>query len=81
MLIAAGAAVFDALRHGVILHPCLLYTSIALADMDVEILLLLERGDFPVALHQHCNGRRLDAPNHQLLVICLLYTSIGYEEA
>ena len=43
--------------------------QIALADMDVEILLLLERGDFPVALHQHCKGRRLDAPNHQLLVI------------
>ena len=43
--------------------------QIALADVDVEILLLLERGDFPVALHQHCKGRRLDAPNHQLLVI------------
>ena len=43
--------------------------QIALADVDVEILLLLERGDFPVALHQHCKGRRLDAPDHQLLVI------------
>ena len=44
-------------------------SQIALADMDVEILLLLERGDFPVALHQHCKGRRLDAPDHQFLVI------------
>ena len=43
--------------------------QIALADMDVEILLLLECGDFPVTLHQHCKGRRLDAPDHQLLVI------------
>ena len=43
--------------------------QITLADMDVEILLLLERGDFPVTLHQHCKGRRLDAPDHQLLVI------------
>ena len=43
--------------------------QIALADVDVEILLLLERGDFPVALHQHCKGRRLNAPDHQLLVI------------
>ena len=43
--------------------------QIAFADVDVEILLLLERGDFPVALHQHCKGRRLDAPDHQLLVI------------
>ena len=43
--------------------------QIALADVDVEILFLLERGDFPVALHQHCKGRRLDAPDHQLLVI------------
>ena len=44
-------------------------SQIALADVDVEILLLLERGDFSVALHQHCKGRRLDAPDHQLLVI------------
>ena len=43
--------------------------QIALADVDVEILLLLECGDFPVALHQHCKGRRLNAPDHQLLVI------------
>ena len=43
--------------------------QIALADVDVEILLLLERGDFPVTLHQHCKGRRLDAPDHQLLMI------------
>ena len=43
--------------------------QIALADVDVEILLLMERGDFPVTLHQHCKGRRLDAPDHQLLVI------------
>ena len=43
--------------------------QIALADVDVEILLLLERGDFPVTLHQHCKGRRLDAPDHQFLVI------------
>ena len=43
--------------------------QIALADVDVEILLLLECGDFPVTLHQHCKGRRLDAPDHQLLVI------------
>ena len=43
--------------------------QIALADVDVEILLLLEGGDFPVTLHQHCKGRRLDAPDHQLLVI------------
>ena len=43
--------------------------QIALADVDVEILFLLERGDFPVTLHQHCKGRRLDAPDHQLLVI------------
>ena len=43
--------------------------QIALADVDVEILLLLERGDFPVTLHQHCKSRRLDAPDHQLLVI------------
>ena len=43
--------------------------QIALADVDVEILLLLERRDFPVTLHQHCKGRRLDAPDHQLLVI------------
>ena len=43
--------------------------QITLADMDVEILLLLECGDFPVTLHQHCKGRRLDAPDHQLLVI------------
>ena len=43
--------------------------QIALADVDVEILLLLERGDFTVTLHQHCKGRRLDAPDHQLLVI------------
>ena len=43
--------------------------QIAFADVDVEILLLLERGDFPVALHQHCKGRRLDAPNYQLPVI------------
>ena len=44
-------------------------SQIALADMDVEILLLLERGDFSVALYQHCKGRRLDTPNYQLLVI------------
>ena len=43
--------------------------QIALADVDVEILLLLECGDFSVALHQHCKGWRLDAPDHQLLVI------------
>ena len=43
--------------------------QIALADVDVEILFLLERGNFPVTLHQHCKGRRLDAPDHQLLVI------------
>ena len=43
--------------------------QIALADVDVEILLLLEHGDFPVTLHQHCKSRRLDAPDHQLLVI------------
>ena len=43
--------------------------QIALADVDVEILFLLEGGDFPVTLHQHCKGRRLDAPDHQLLVI------------
>ena len=43
--------------------------QIALADVDVEILLLLECGDFPVALHQHCKGRRLNAPDHQLLVV------------
>ena len=43
--------------------------QIALADVDVEILLLLERGDFTVALHQHCKGRRLDAPDYQLFVI------------
>ena len=43
--------------------------QIALADVDVEILFLLERGDFAVTLHQHCKGRRLDAPDHQLLVI------------
>ena len=43
--------------------------QIALADMDVEILLLLKCGDFPVTLHQHCKGRRLDAPDYQLLVI------------
>ena len=44
-------------------------SQIALADVDVEILLLLERGDFPVTLYQHCKGRRLDAPDHQLFVI------------
>ena len=43
--------------------------QIALADVDVEILLLLERGDFPVTLHQHCKGWRLDATDHQLFVI------------
>ena len=43
--------------------------QIALADVNVEIFLLLERGDFPVALHQHCKSRRLNAPDHQLLVI------------
>ena len=43
--------------------------QIALADVDVEILFLLERGDFTVALHQHCKGRRLDAPDYQLFVI------------
>ena len=43
--------------------------QIALADVDVEILFLLERGDFPVTLHQHCKGRRLDAPDYQLFVI------------
>ena len=43
--------------------------QIALADVDVEILFLLERGDFPVTLHQHCKSRRLDAPDHQLLAI------------
>ena len=44
-------------------------SQIALADVNVEILFLLERGDFTVALHQHCKGRRLDAPDHQFLVI------------
>jgi len=44
-------------------------SQIALADVNVEILFLLERGDFAVALHQHCKGRRLDAPDHQLFVI------------
>ena len=43
--------------------------QIVLADVDVEILLLMERGDFPVTLHQHCKGRGLDTPDHQLLVI------------
>ena len=43
--------------------------QIVLADMDIEILFLLERGDFTVTLHQHCKGRRLDAPDHQFLVI------------
>ena len=43
--------------------------QIALTDVDVEILFLLERGDFPVTLHQHCKGRRLDAPDYQLFVI------------
>ena len=44
-------------------------SQIALADVNVEILFLLERGDFTVALHQHCKGRRLDAPDHQFFVI------------
>ena len=43
--------------------------QIAFADVDVEILFLLKRGDFSVALHQHCKSRRLDATDHQLLVI------------
>ena len=43
--------------------------QIALTNVDIEILLLLECGDFPVTPHQHCKGRRLDAPDHQLLVI------------
>ena len=44
-------------------------SQIALADVDVEILFLLERGDFPITFHQHCKGRRLDAPDHQFFVI------------
>ena len=43
--------------------------QIAFTDVDVEILFLLERGDFPVTLHQHCKGRCLDTPDHQLFVI------------
>ncbi len=43
--------------------------QIVLADVDVEILLLWNVEIFPVTLYQHCKGRRLDAPDHQLFVI------------
>ena len=37
--------------------------------MDIEVFLLVESGDFAFSLHQHCQRRRLDAPDHQLLMI------------
>ena len=39
------------------------------ADMDIEVFLLVEGCDFAFTLHQHCQRRRLDAPDHQLLMI------------
>ena len=39
------------------------------ADMDIEVFLLVEGCDFAFTLHQHCQSRRLDAPDHQLLMI------------
>ena len=40
-----------------------------LADMDIEVFLLVEGGNFAFTLHQHCQRRRLDAPDHQLFMI------------
>ena len=39
------------------------------ADMDIEVFLLVEGCDFAFTLHQHCQRRRLDAPDHQLFMI------------
>ena len=43
--------------------------QVVFADMDIEVFLLVESGDFAFSLHQHCQRRRLDAPDHQLLMI------------
>ena len=37
--------------------------------MDIEVFLLVEGGDFAFTLYQHCQRRRLDAPDHQLFMI------------
>ena len=43
--------------------------QVVFADMDIEVFLLVEGGDFAFTLHQHCQRRRLDAPDHQLFMI------------
>ena len=43
--------------------------QVVFADMDIEVFLLVEGGNFAFTLHQHCQRRRLDAPDHQLLMI------------
>ena len=43
--------------------------QVVFADMDIEVFLLVEGGNFAFTLHQHCQRRRLDAPNHQLFMI------------
>ena len=43
--------------------------QVVFADMDIEVFLLVESCDFAFTLHQHCQRRRLDAPDHQLLMI------------
>ena len=43
--------------------------QVVFADMDIEVFLLVEGGNFAFTLHQHCQRRRLDAPDHQLFMI------------
>ena len=43
--------------------------QVVFTDMDIEVFLLVEGGDFAFTLHQHCQRRRLDAPDHQLFMI------------
>ena len=43
--------------------------QVVFADMDIEVFLLVEGGNFAFTLHQHCQRRRLDASDHQLLMI------------
>ena len=43
--------------------------QVVFTDMDIEVFLLMEGGDFTFPFHQHCQRWRLDAPDHQLLMI------------
>ena len=65
-ILTSGLYLFRHHRIGELLRNCL--GSIHL-QAHMMVFLFLKEHDLPVALHQHCQGRRLDAPHIQGAVV------------